>query len=85
MILIGAIGGLLAHGLIGLFVGPIVFSLGFRLFQAWVHPPCRRTGRSAVDRDLGHGEVGIERAADGDQPQAAQGCRRQRRVDAVRA
>ena len=38
MILIGAIGGLLAHGLIGLFVGPIVFSLGFRLFQAWVHP-----------------------------------------------
>ena len=38
VILIGAIGGLLAHGLIGLFVGPIVFSLGFRLFQAWVHP-----------------------------------------------
>lgn len=39
VLLIGAIGGLLAHGLIGLFVGPVVFSLGFRLFQAWVAGP----------------------------------------------
>ncbi len=39
VIFIGTIGGLVAHGLIGLFVGPVVFALGFRLFQAWVHPP----------------------------------------------
>lgn len=39
VIFIGTIGGLLAHGLIGLFVGPVVFALGFRLFQAWVQPP----------------------------------------------
>ena len=39
VIFIGAVGGLLAHGLIGLFVGPVVFALGFRLFQAWVQRP----------------------------------------------
>jgi predicted PurR-regulated permease PerM len=36
VIFIGAIGGLLAHGLIGLFVGPVVFALGYRLFNAWI-------------------------------------------------
>ena len=35
VILIGTIGGLLAHGLIGLFVGPVVFALGYQLFHAW--------------------------------------------------
>lgn len=39
VLLVGAIGGLLAHGLIGLFVGPVVFALGFRLFQAWIAGP----------------------------------------------
>ena len=33
VILIGAIGGLLLHGLIGLFVGAVVFSIGYRLFR----------------------------------------------------
>jgi predicted PurR-regulated permease PerM len=38
VILIGTLGGLIAHGLIGLFVGPIVVSLGYRLFQVWIAP-----------------------------------------------
>jgi predicted PurR-regulated permease PerM len=38
VILIGTLGGLIAHGLIGLFVGPIVMSLGYRLFQVWIEP-----------------------------------------------
>ena len=41
VILIGTLGGLLAHGLIGLFVGPIVVALGYRLFQAWIAAPER--------------------------------------------
>ena len=49
VILIGTLGGLLAHGLIGLFVGPIVVSLGYRLFQVWIEPATRST----VERDLG--------------------------------
>ena len=62
VILIGTLGGLLAHGLIGLFVGPIVISLGYRLFQVWIEPP-----GSAVERDLGRRKVGVERPADRDQ------------------
>ena len=36
VILVGAIGGLILHGLIGLFVGAVVFSTGQRLFRRWV-------------------------------------------------
>jgi predicted PurR-regulated permease PerM len=36
VILIGAIGGLLLHGLIGLFVGAVVLSTGHRLFGQWM-------------------------------------------------
>ena len=36
VILIGAIGGLILHGLIGLFVGAVVFSIGYRLFGTWM-------------------------------------------------
>jgi len=36
LIFIGVIGGLLAFGLIGIFVGPVVLAVGFTLLQAWV-------------------------------------------------
>lgn len=36
VILIGAIGGLPLHGLIGLFVEAVVFSTGHRLFRRWM-------------------------------------------------
>jgi predicted PurR-regulated permease PerM len=36
VILAGVLGGLLAHGLIGLFVGPIVLALGYELFRTWL-------------------------------------------------
>jgi predicted PurR-regulated permease PerM len=36
IILMGVLGGLLAHGLIGLFIGPIVLALGYELLRAWV-------------------------------------------------
>ena len=41
VILAGVLGGLLAHGLIGLFVGPIVLALGYELFRAWLAGPSR--------------------------------------------
>jgi predicted PurR-regulated permease PerM len=62
VILIGTLGGLLAHGLIGLFVGPIVVALGYRLFQVWIEPR-----GSGVERDLGHREIGIEGVPDRNQ------------------
>ncbi len=36
IIFIGAIGGLIAHGIIGLFVGGVVFVLGYTLFMFWL-------------------------------------------------
>jgi predicted PurR-regulated permease PerM len=37
VIFIGAIGGFMAMGIIGLFVGAIVFALGYKLFLAWLN------------------------------------------------
>ena len=36
VVFLGAIGGFLAMGIIGLFVGPIVLSVGYKLFLAWL-------------------------------------------------
>ena len=36
VIFIGVIGGFIMSGFIGLFIGPIVFSIGYKLFVAWM-------------------------------------------------
>jgi len=36
IILIGAIGGMISSGIIGLFVGAVVLALGYKLFLAWL-------------------------------------------------
>ena len=36
VILIGVIGGTLAHGIIGLFIGPIILSVAWELAVAWI-------------------------------------------------
>jgi predicted PurR-regulated permease PerM len=36
VIFLGVIGGFIMSGFIGLFVGPIVFSIGYKLFIAWL-------------------------------------------------
>jgi predicted PurR-regulated permease PerM len=36
VILLGAIGGMLHSGIIGLFVGAVVLALGYKLFMAWL-------------------------------------------------
>jgi predicted PurR-regulated permease PerM len=41
VILVGVIGGTLAHGIVGLFVGPIILSVAWELTVAWI-----RTARS---------------------------------------
>jgi predicted PurR-regulated permease PerM len=37
VIFLGVIGGTLAHGILGLFIGPIVLSLGYELMLAWIN------------------------------------------------
>jgi len=39
VVFLGAIGGFIALGIIGLFVGAIVLSVGYKLFLAWVEGP----------------------------------------------
>jgi predicted PurR-regulated permease PerM len=43
VVFLGAMGGFIAMGIIGLFVGPIILSVGYKLFLAWldegVEPP----------------------------------------------
>jgi len=36
IVFVGAIGGFLASGILGLFVGAIVLSIGYKLFQIWI-------------------------------------------------
>ena len=36
IILLGAIGGMILSGILGLFVGAIVLALGYELFMAWL-------------------------------------------------
>ena len=36
VILLGAIGGMILSGIIGLFVGAVVLAVGYRLFVAWL-------------------------------------------------
>jgi predicted PurR-regulated permease PerM len=38
VVFVGAIGGFLRHGLVGLFVGAVIFTLGYGLFMAWLGP-----------------------------------------------
>ncbi len=37
VIFLGVIGGTLAHGILGLFVGPVVLSLGYEMMMAWIN------------------------------------------------
>ena len=36
VILLGAIGGMIAYGIIGLFIGAVIFVLGYTLFIDWL-------------------------------------------------
>ena len=36
VILIGAIGGMMFQGILGLFIGPVVLALGYQLYNTWV-------------------------------------------------
>jgi predicted PurR-regulated permease PerM len=49
VILLGAIGGMMLSGIIGLFVGAVVLALGYQLFMAWLsdEPPAAEEAEAA--------------------------------------
>lgn len=38
VILLGAIGGMITSGIIGLFIGAVILALGYKLFMLWLNP-----------------------------------------------
>ncbi len=48
VVFIGAIGGFVQYGIVGLFVGAVIFTLGYGLFIAWLGP--REDGAAAAPR-----------------------------------
>jgi predicted PurR-regulated permease PerM len=36
VIFLGVIGGFIMSGFIGMFIGPFVFTIGYKLFDAWI-------------------------------------------------
>ncbi|MDQ7770797.1 AI-2E family transporter, partial [Serratia nevei] len=53
LILSGVIGGLLAFGMIGLFIGPVVLAVSYRLLTAWMdEAPEPTTAPEQVIEDL---------------------------------
>jgi predicted PurR-regulated permease PerM len=49
VIFLSAIGGFMAIGIIGLFIGPIILSVGYKLFQAWLDQAIERVPDTAQD------------------------------------
>ena len=41
VVFIGAIGGFIRYGIIGLFIGAVIFTLGYGLLIAWLYPERR--------------------------------------------
>ncbi|MGA8759936.1 MAG: AI-2E family transporter [Stellaceae bacterium] len=52
VILIGVIGGMIADGLLGLFVGPVVLAVGYVLLIEWMQQRRSRSAAPAADRVL---------------------------------
>jgi predicted PurR-regulated permease PerM len=50
VILVGVIGGTFAHGIVGLFIGPIVLSVAWELMVAWINTDPVGTASDVADR-----------------------------------
>ena len=60
VVFLGAIGGFIAMGIIGMFVGPILLSVGYKLFLAWLEG----TFETTSDAQIGTGASTQSAAAD---------------------
>ena len=51
VIFIGVLGGMLAHGILGLFVGPIILAVTWELIMAWIREERADATSSSVQQD----------------------------------
>ena len=47
VIFVGAVGGMMASGIIGLFIGAVLLAIGYKVFLAWLDQPKAVAGESA--------------------------------------
>jgi len=59
VIFIGLLGGTIAHGLVGLFIGPIILAVGWQIMMAWIREEgrARQGERAAFSRGIESGRV----------------------------
>jgi len=49
LVFCGVIGGALAFGLVGIFLGPILLAMGYRLISEWTTRPDAKVGETLAD------------------------------------
>ena len=52
VIFVGVIGGVLAHGIAGLFAGPVVLAVVWELAKAWIADDLKVVGESEAEPDF---------------------------------
>jgi predicted PurR-regulated permease PerM len=62
LILAGVIGGLIAFGLVGIFIGPMVLAVAYRLLEAWVREETPEPLTPALSPSEGEPATGLSRA-----------------------
>ena len=63
LLLAGVVGGLIAFGLVGIFLGPVVLAVGYTLLQSWMaEARIADTGaqRAAADESVERNKIGLE-------------------------
>jgi predicted PurR-regulated permease PerM len=63
VIFIGVLGGVIAHGIVGLFVGPIILAVAWELMMAWIRE--ERAEAAAPEAEQGAEKVKAEVAVEG--------------------
>ena len=58
VIFIGVLGGMLAHGMLGLFVGPIILAVTWELMMAWIGE--ERAEAAPPDAEQGTEKVAVD-------------------------
>ncbi|HCF4203408.1 TPA: AI-2E family transporter [Pseudomonas aeruginosa] len=53
VVLIGALGGMISNGIIGLFIGPVILAVGYELFNSWVEQAAKPPAVNPSD-DMAH-------------------------------
>jgi len=61
-IMAGVVGGLIAFGLLGIFIGPTVLAVAYTLFNSWIGENPKRPPANAAAEPAGEKEAAIRKA-----------------------